>query len=132
LDGPKRGRARGTDARKRPAGHLAAAADSELSEGELTETDKKNLEGWNAWMRGHLDIERQAIREELEGALVEIIVELRKEWHDEVKTALAKRDAEIANLRGQVETLTRLYAGKTADVTELPKGFLRRTHDNAA
>src|SRR5215471_1837597 len=71
------------------------AADSEPSEGELTETDKKNLAGWNAWMRGHLDIERQAIREELEGALVTIIVELRKEWYDEVKTALAKRDAEM-------------------------------------
>jgi hypothetical protein len=45
---------------------------------------------------------------------------LREEWHEEVKTALAKRDAEIANLRGQVETLTRLYAGKSADVVDLP------------
>src|SRR5262249_37787549 len=30
--------------------------------------------GWNAWLRGHLDIERQSIREEVENALVELIV----------------------------------------------------------
>jgi hypothetical protein len=76
--------------------------------------------GWNAWMRGHLDIERQSIRGELEGTLVRIIVELRKEWREEVTKAVAERDAEIAHLRGQVEVLTRLYAGKSADVVDLP------------
>jgi hypothetical protein len=114
-----------------PAAAAHHAAPSIETKADLTETDKKNLADWNAWIRGHLDIERQAIREELERALVEIIVELRKERREEIEKAVAKRDAEIAHLRGQVETLTRLYAGKSADVTELPKGFLRRTHDAA-
>jgi len=106
-DGNAQGRATPTDAG--PKNESAA------------ETDE--WAGWNAWMRGHLDIERQAIREELETTLVELIVELRKKWREEVTKAVAKRDKEIANLRGQVETLTRLYAGKSADVIDLPSNW---------
>jgi len=76
--------------------------------------------GWNAWMRGHLAVERQAIREELEGTLVEIIVGLRKEWREEVTKAVAERDKEIEHLKGQVEVLTRMFVGKSADVVDLP------------
>jgi hypothetical protein len=76
--------------------------------------------GWNAWMRGHLDIERRSICEEVENALVELVVLLRKDWHDDIKKAITERDAEIVHLRGQVETLTRLYAGKSADIHDLP------------
>jgi len=58
--------------------------------------------------------------EQLVQAIGEVIYELRKEWRAEIKAAIDKRDTEIAHLRGQVETLTRLYAGKSADVVDLP------------
>ena len=58
--------------------------------------------------------------EQLIQAIGEVIYELRKEWRAEIKAAIDKRDTEIAHLRGQVETLTRLYAGKSADVVDLP------------
>jgi len=97
-------------------------ASSTETDAELTETDKKNLEGWNAWLRAHIAIERQSIREELEGTLIEIIVELRAERDAEIKKAVAERDAEIAHLRGQVEVLTHMFAGKSTDtnVVDLP------------
>jgi hypothetical protein len=85
---------------------------------------------WNEWVKAHLRIERQSIREELEGMLVAIIVELREDWREEITKAVAERDTEIAHLRGQVEVLTRLYAGKSDNVAELPKGFIRKVHDN--
>src|SRR5262245_29192509 len=71
--------------------------------------------GWNAWLAGHLAIERQSIREEVENALVDLIKLLRKDWEADIRKAVTERGAEIAHLRGQVETLTRLYAGKSAD-----------------
>jgi len=81
-----------------------------------SETDQ--WAGWNAWMRGHLDIERRSIFEEVEKALVDLVIELRKEWYEEMKKAITKRDAKIARLEGQVETLTRLYAGKSASIVD--------------
>jgi hypothetical protein len=81
-------------------------------------------EGWERWMRGHLDIERDVIAR----ALGELMHELRKEWREDFKDAIAKRDAAIARLEGKLD-LTRLCA-PSADVHELPKGFLRKVRDN--
>jgi hypothetical protein len=60
-----------------------------------------------------------------------IIAELRREWRQEIK----RLERENIELRARVDTLTTILAGgnaKSADVVELPKNFLRRTHDNAA
>jgi hypothetical protein len=76
--------------------------------------------GWTQWLRGHLDLERQSFREEIENALVDLIGLLRRDWEADIRKAATERDAEIAHLRGQVEVLTRLYAGKSADVHDLP------------
>ena len=72
-------------------------------------------------MRGHLDIERRSIFEEVEKALVDLVIELRKEWYEEMKKAITKRDAKIARLEGQVETLTRRI-GHPRDVGEVNPG----------
>jgi hypothetical protein len=61
--------------------------------------------GWEQWLRSHLDIERQATREEFEGALVEIMGELRKDWHAEHNKALIVRDRRIAALEGEIREL---------------------------
>ena len=60
-----------------------------------------------------------------------IIAELRREWRQEIKR-LERKNVE---LRARVDTLTAIVAGgkiKTADVHELPKGFLRRVQNNDA
>jgi len=72
--------------------------------------------GWNAWMGAHLD----NLRAEIENALVDLVVLLRKDWEQDIRRAVTERDAEIAHLRGQVEVLTRLYASKSADIHDLP------------
>ena len=59
-----------------------------------------------------------------------VIAELRAEWRQEIKR-LERKNVE---LRARVDTLTAIVAGgkiKTADVNELPKGFLRRVHNAA-
>jgi hypothetical protein len=60
-----------------------------------------------------------------------IIAELRREWRQEIKR-LERKNVE---LRARVNTLIAIVAGgkiKTADVHELPKGFLRRVQNNDA
>jgi hypothetical protein len=66
--------------------------------------------GWEQWLRGHLDIERQATREEFEGALVEIMGELRKDWHAQHNKALIVRDRRIAALEGELREVKGLLA----------------------
>jgi len=74
-------------------------------------------------------------RDEVARALGVIIAELRAEWTQEFE----KRESRIARLEGQIEMLVALLGQKLglptmgkSDVVELPRGFLRRTHDNAA
>jgi len=89
--------------------------------------DDNEWKGWNAWMRGHLDNEREVIAQ----AIGEVAAMLREEWRDEFKDAIAKRDATIARLEGQVEMLVRMLgSGKTADVIEVGKGIVRRVQNN--
>jgi len=55
-----------------------------------------------------------------------------------VREALAKRDERITKLEGKVDTLIGLLGQKSivpgenikSDVVELPRGFLRKVHDN--
>jgi len=82
---------------------------------------------WEAWMKAHLDNARAELHEEVAQAIGICMAETREEMRAEFKTAIVERDARISRLEGQIEMLTRLYA-PSADVTELPKGFLRKVH----
>jgi hypothetical protein len=75
-------------------------------------------------------------------ALGEIIVELRKEWRTEIKAerenherAVTERDARIARLEGQIDTLLSFIGQRSAarnesgTVIDLPRGFMRRRND---
>jgi hypothetical protein len=71
--------------------------------------------GWEQWLRGHLDIERDKM---LRG--------FAERMSQYVHEKLASRDAKIAKLEAQVETLLTLLAvpksaAKSADVVELKR-----------
>jgi len=75
----------------------------------------------------------------LSEAMGVVIVETRREMRKERDAALAERDARIAKLEVQIEMLLALLGKsdtvshlKAADVVDLPRGFLRRIHNNAA
>ena len=70
----------------------------------------------------------------LRAAMGHVIVEMRKQWRAEIQ----RRDERISKLETQIEMLVALL-GKSdtvsvskASVVDLPRGFWRRTHDNAA
>src|SRR5262245_59822178 len=78
--------------------------------------------GWNAWMRGHLHIERQSMREEVAKAVVDLVIELRKDWHEEIRKAISERDTKITRLEAQLETLTRMLAAAPGRSLFFPDG----------
>src|SRR5262245_47071122 len=71
--------------------------------------------GWEAWLRGHLDNERAVFTE----ALGEFGYELRKEWQQERDAELLKLRAEVAELKGRVDTLLSLVT-KGGEIVDLP------------
>jgi hypothetical protein len=54
--------------------------------------------GWNAWVRAHLDNEREALTD----TMAEVIVELRREWRAEREIALVERDRRIGVVEGEL------------------------------
>jgi hypothetical protein len=93
-----------------PAPAPAAAADGE-----------DPWSGWHRWADSRADARIEAafdgwMTDVLAGALAMKADQLR----DEIAAALAKRDKEIAELRGEVSALLLLLQGKAADVITLP------------
>jgi hypothetical protein len=118
-----RRKAERAQARKTDASGLLHRTSPDNEPPPAPEPDADGWQGWEQWMRGHLDNEREVVAQ----AIGEVAAVLRKEWQDEFKDAIAKRDAEIANLRGQVDMLVRMLGGgKTADIVEVGKGIVRK------
>ena len=80
-----------------------------------TKTGEQGWEGWEKWLRGHLDNERAVFTE----ALGEFGYELRKEWQQERDAELLKLRAELAELKGRVDTLLSLVT-KGGEIVDLP------------
>src|SRR5262245_14072044 len=91
--------------------------------------DVGDWSGWDRWLRGHLDIERRGLLDALEKDLVEVLDEERRVTRQESEAELLKVRAEVAELRGRVDTLLSLLQTK-GPVVDLPRAGWRR--DGAA
>jgi len=74
------------------------------------------------------ELEPEPFTEHQSDVLVQVIVELRKEWREERDEAIAPLKAEIAELKGKVDALLTLLQGAKAEVISLPR---RRPTDAA-
>jgi hypothetical protein len=81
----------------RPARENAAADAAAAAAVPSSETDDSSAL-WNAWLRGHLNIERTVISQ----AMGEVIVATRREMRQERDAALLARDREISALQGEL------------------------------
>jgi len=87
--------------------------------------------GWNDWVKAHIANDRADLVEQLTKAIGEVIATMREECSAEIKAAIGERDIKIAKLEAQVELLLRMYVpAKTGEVVEIPKGIMRKVHDN--
>ena len=91
---------------------------SALPPAAATAEGEQDWSGWEAWMAGHLAVEREHMLDSLAEAMMMLIHQER----DTVDRKLAELRAENAELKGMIGTVLRLYAGetKTGDVVDLP------------
>src|SRR6516225_10567581 len=91
---------------------------SALPPAAATAEGEQDWSGWEAWMAGHLAVEREHMLDSLAEAMMMLIHQER----DAVDRKLAELRAENAELKGMIGTVLRLYAGetKTGDVVDLP------------
>ena len=91
---------------------------SALPPAAATAEGQQDWSGWEAWMAGHLAVEREHMLDSLAEAMMMLIHQER----DTVDRKLAELRAENAELKGMIGTVLRLYAGetKTGDVVDLP------------
>jgi hypothetical protein len=91
---------------------------SPLPPAAATAEGEQDWSGWEAWMAGHLAVEREHMLDSLAEAMMMLIHQER----DTVDRKLAELRAENAELKGMIGTVLRLYAGetKTGDVVDLP------------
>ena len=101
---------------------------SALPPAAATAEGQQDWSGWEAWMAGHLAVEREHMLDSLAEAMMMLIHQER----DTVDRKLAELRAENAELKGMIGTVLRLYAGETksGDVVDLPN-FMRRRNDAA-
>ena len=94
--------------------------------------------GWNAWVRRHLEIEREQMLRGIAEATMTLIHRERVVF----ERKLGVLEGEIREFKGMLGATLQLLGQKSGNsttvlkpdsaVVELPRGFLRRTHDNAA
>ena len=97
---------------------------SALPPAAATAEGEQDWSGWEAWMAGHLAVEREHMLDSLAEAMGICLAETRKEMRAERAAEIAPLKTEIAELRGQVSALlTMLGAGdkaKDASIIALP------------
>jgi hypothetical protein len=77
---------------------------------------------WNAWLSAGIEAALSTEGHVLRDTLVGLIVELRREWRDEIQTAVGELRAELLAVQRSAER------GKILDLPALP---LRRRSDAA-
>jgi hypothetical protein len=73
--------------------------------------------GWEAWMAGHLAVERQKLAE----TMGEVIATLRREWRQEIDRRVTTLQNENAELRGMLGATLTLLGQKSGNATSVAK-----------
>jgi hypothetical protein len=79
---------------------------------------------WNAWLRGHLDIERGVVAK----AMGTVVAEMRKEWHHD----LVERDRRIAELVAENLEIKAMLADVLKHCDQGTRAIAKLAHDVVA
>jgi len=102
---------------------------SALPPAAATAEGQQDWSGWEAWMAGHLAVERERILDDVVEIVNLGVNKMLNQERASIDRELANLRAENAELKGMMATVLRLFAGETkaADIVDI-----RRRHGSAS